>query len=115
MYYMNMNSYSCRAPSLISADISSLAVILKMISEPNRLRILCLLQNSQEHCVCEFSEHMKDVSQSLLSHHLADLRGAGLVGSEKRGLKVYYSLTEKGTEVTNTVLSLVTGGDKNEN
>lgn len=65
--------------------------------------------------MCEFSEHMKDVSQSLLSHHLADLRGAGLVGSEKRGLKVYYSLTEKGTEVTNTVLSLVTGGDKNEN
>lgn len=112
---MNMHSYSCCSPSAVSADISSLAGILKMISEPNRLRILCLLQNGQAHCVCEFSEHMKDVSQSLLSHHLADLRGAELVINEKRGLKVYYSLTEKGAAVTRTVLSLVMNGDKNEN
>lgn len=110
---MNMRSYSCCSPSTVSADITSLASILKTISEPNRLRILCLLQNSEEHCVCEFSEHMKDVSQSLLSHHLADLRGAELVESEKRGLKVYYRLTEKGSRITKNVLSLtINEGEK---
>lgn len=110
---MNMRSYSCCSPSDVSADITSLASILKTISEPNRLRILCLLQNSEERCVCEFSEHMKDVSQSLLSHHLADLRGAGLVESEKRGLKVYYKLTVKGSSITNNVLSLpINEGEK---
>lgn len=111
---MNMHSYSCCSLSNTSADISSLASVLKTISEPNRLRILCLLQNSEEHCVCEFSEHMKDVSQSLLSHHLADLRGAGLVTSDKRGLRMYYKLTKKGSNITNTVLALAVSEGKNE-
>lgn len=112
---MNMHSYTCCTPSAVSANVSSLASMLKTISEPNRLRILCILNNDEEHCVCEFSEHMKDVSQSLLSHHLADLRGAGLVESEKRGLRVYYRLTETGADITNKVLSLTTKEVENEN
>lgn len=54
---------------------------------------------------------MKDVSQSLLSHHLADLREAGLVESEKRGLRAYYKLTKLGAETTDTVMSLTTKGE----
>lgn len=54
---------------------------------------------------------MKDVSQSLLSHHLADLRDAGLVESEKRGLRVYYRLTKLGSDTTNKVLSLKSKGE----
>jgi DNA-binding transcriptional ArsR family regulator len=52
---------------------------------------------------------MKDVSQSLLSHHLADLRAADMVVSEKRGLKVYYKLTEQGMKITNRVLAIQQG------
>lgn len=107
-----MRSYSCCENTTRSIDVSSLAPLLKVVGEPNRLRILCILQNSEEHCVCEFSDHMHDVSQSLLSHHLADLREAGLVTSEKRGLKVYYRLTDFGNTVTNTILSLTKGGKK---
>lgn len=106
---MNMNSYSCCATAPVGTDIASLASLLKTISEPNRLRILYALQNGEEHCVCEFSDHMKDVSQSLLSHHLADLRAADMVVSEKRGLKVYYKLTEQGMKITNRVLALQQG------
>lgn len=106
LYYMNMRSYSCCFNPVLSRDIASLAVLLRVISEPNRLRILCILQTDEEHCVCELSEHMKDVSQSLLSHHLADLRDAGLVTSTKRGLRVYYTLTPLGIATTATVLSL---------
>jgi DNA-binding transcriptional ArsR family regulator len=107
---MNMRSYNCCQAPDASTDISSLAALLKIISEPTRLRILCILNNDEEHCVCEFSEHIQEASQSLLSHHLADLRDAGLVTSEKRGLKVYYRLTERGSSAAETVLSLHTGG-----
>ncbi len=106
-----MRSYTCCTTQYTSTDVASLAPILKTIGEPNRLRILCILQSSEEHCVCEFSEHMKDVSQSLLSHHLADLREAGLVQSEKRGLRVYYRLTQSGADIIKTVSSLTTKWD----
>jgi ArsR family transcriptional regulator len=87
-------------------EVESLSSVLKVIAEPNRLRVLCILQTDGSYCVCELEAHMPEVSQSLLSHHLADLRAAGLVQSEKEGLKVYYSLTHKGKHITQTVLSL---------
>ena len=40
-------------------------------------------------CVCELVP-LFDVSQPTVSHHLRVLRDAGLVGSKKRGLWVYY-------------------------
>lgn len=103
---MNTCSYDCCLSTVEANDVNQITQLLKIISEPNRLRILCVLQNNQEHCVCEFEQHLKDVSQSLLSHHLADLRKAGLVSSQKRGLRVYYRLTSFGLNITNKVLSL---------
>lgn len=103
---MNMYSYECCGNTTASEGVESLAALLKIISEPNRLRILCVLDASTELCVCELMQHIPDMSQSLLSHHLADLKGAGLVESDKRGAKVYYRLTHAGERVTHTVLSL---------
>ena len=75
---MNMSSYSCCHSSVDTGNLAELSATLKLVAEPNRLRILCILGDEGTHCVCEFTEHMPTVSQSLLSHHLADLRGAGL-------------------------------------
>lgn len=112
---MNMSSYSCcRIEAGESAEVENLGELLGTIAEPNRLRVLCILQADGSHCVCDLNTHMPDVSQSLLSHHLADLREAGLVMSEKRGLKVYYSLTPKGAHITRTVLELTKKGNKDE-
>lgn len=105
-----MRSYVCCSQTQTSDDVVALATTLRVISEPNRLRILCVLQAEAEHCVCELMEHLPDVSQSLLSHHLADLKTAGLVESEKRGAKVYYQLSDNGAAVTKTVLSLTKKG-----
>ncbi len=71
--------------------------LLKLVAEENRLKLLCILSEG-EHCVCEIMEHV-DMSQSLISHHLADLKSAGLVIDEKRGLRVYYQLTEGGKKI----------------
>lgn len=50
-------------------------------------------------------EHV-DLSQSLISHHLKDLKDAGIVTDEKRGLYVYYSLTKQGKNITTTLFHL---------
>ena len=104
---MNMCSYKCCNPTeVISTTIDDRAKLLKLLGEPNRLRIMCVLNNGSEHCVCEFDDHMPDVSQSLLSHHLADLKDAGLVVSEKRGQRAYYRLTTYGETAIGHVLNI---------
>ena len=104
-YYMNMRSYSCcKASSTSSINIAAFVPLLKLIAEPNRLRILCILaQNS--HCVCELMEHT-DLSQSLISHHLRDLKTAGLVVDTKKGLRVYYTLTSSGRKLMQSLLPI---------
>jgi len=46
------------------------------------------------------------MSQSLISHHLKDLKDAGVVMDEKRGLRVYYWLTDKGKHITNLLFQI---------
>lgn len=89
----------------MSQDLDELSSLLKLVSEQNRLKLLCLLQQGQ-HCVCEILEHYQ-MSQSLTSHHLADLKQAGLVKSRKDGRKALYSLTSTGRKITKTILSLI--------
>lgn len=102
---MNMSSYSCCLPSSDEANtVIDISRILKVVSEASRLKILCILRQG-EHCVCEMIEHV-DLSQSLISHHLRDLRDAGLVVDQKKGLRVYYMLTEKGTKITNLIFQI---------
>lgn len=103
--YMNMSSYSCcSAQSKESKNVEALSVLLKIVSEESRLKLLCILLKG-EHCVCELMDHNK-LSQSLISHHLKDLKDSNIVTSRKDGLRVYYSLTEKGKHITNLLFKI---------
>lgn len=95
----------------MSQDLDQLSSLLKLVSEQNRLKLLCLLQHG-EHCVCEILEHYQ-MSQSLTSHHLADLKQAGLVKSHKDGRKALYSLTAKGRTITKKIISLINESKSN--
>ena len=100
-----MSSYSCCSKtSKESKKISSLSSILKLVTEESRLKLLCILKE-KEHCVCELMEHV-GMSQSLISHHLKDLKEAGVVDSQKKGLYVYYSLTKNGKRVINLLFKI---------
>lgn len=100
-----MSSYSCcSAKSSESSKMESLSSLLRVVSEESRLKLLCILRKGK-HCVCEMEEHVK-LSQSLISHHLKDLKEAGIVSDEKKGLKAYYSLTKKGEKIINTLFTL---------
>jgi len=102
---MNMSSYNCCTPSTKETrNVTTLTEILKIVSEESRLKLLCILRHG-EHCVCELMEHV-DLSQSLISHHLHDLKEAKVVTSEKRGLKVHYALTQKGQKITNLLFQI---------
>ena len=74
--------------------IPILADFLRVISEENRLRIVCYLQKHGERCVCEIQRFL-DLPQNLISHHLKILRDFGLISSRKEGLKVFYSINKE--------------------
>ena len=93
-----MDSYNCCSSNKGEFKrIVSLSSLLKIVSVKSRLKLLCILKN-EEHCVCEIMKHV-GMSQSLISHHLADLREIGLVIDEKRKQRVYYRLTKLGGKI----------------
>lgn len=76
----------------LSADAASeLALVLKALAEPTRLRLLSIIQAHEdgEACVCELAEPI-DLTQPTVSHHLKVLHDAGLVTRERRATWVYY-------------------------
>ena len=102
---MNMRSYKCcSSDDSESKKIGNLSVLLKIVSDNSRLQILCILQTG-EHCVCELIE-ASNLSQSLISHHLKDLKDAKLVSSKKVGKWVHYSLTDEGKRITNLLFQI---------
>lgn len=74
---------------------------LKLIAVKARIQILLLLVDNP-HCVCDLTAHT-GYSQSLVSHHLADLMKACLVGSKKDGKYVEYFLNANGRELLKAV------------
>jgi len=75
------------------ANLSQTVEFLKIISEENRLKILCLLRE-KEKCVCDIWQYLS-LPQNLVSHHLKVLKDFELVLSRREGLKVIYSINKK--------------------
>jgi ArsR family transcriptional regulator len=88
---------TCCAPlsqALLSADDArALAVRLKALADPARLRLVSILLASdrQQACTCELTEPL-GLSQPTVSHHLKKLAEAGLITGERRGVWTYYSV-----------------------
>ncbi len=86
---------ACCTP-LTSAPLSAeqaedLALRLKAVADPTRLRLLSLVLASEgmEACTCDLTEPL-GLSQPTVSHHLKKLAAAGLVVGERRGTWTYY-------------------------
>ena len=67
------------------------ALLLKALAEPVRLRLMSLIASHPggEACVCDLNDAF-DLSQPTISHHLKVLHEAGLLDRAKRGVWVYY-------------------------
>jgi DNA-binding transcriptional ArsR family regulator len=68
-----------------------IALRLKALADPVRVKLVSLLFGSEagEECSSELAVAV-DLSESTVSHHLSQLRRAGLVESERRGMNVYH-------------------------
>ena len=70
------------------------AYMLKAISQGTRLCVISLLAEQNELNVSQLVEELK-CEQSLLSHHLTDMRAKGILNCRREGKNCYYSLKNK--------------------
>jgi ArsR family transcriptional regulator, arsenate/arsenite/antimonite-responsive transcriptional repressor len=73
-----------------TAGITDFLSFFKAFCNPTRAQIIEFLLGG-ERCVCEMTGPL-DVSQPLVSHHLALLREAGLLRMRNEGARTYYSI-----------------------
>ena len=74
--------------------MKQLLSIVKALSDPGRIRILCALHAHGELCVCQLQE-MLDLAPSTTSRHMTLLSAAGLVDGRREGRWVYYRLADE--------------------
>lgn len=70
-----------------------LASLFKALSEPVRVRVMSLLLSREELCVCDLVEALA-LPQSVVSRHLAYLRNHNLVNAARRGVWMYYRVSD---------------------
>ena len=68
--------------------------LLKALSNPNRLMILCSLMEKERMSVSELNLSLP-LSQSALSQHLAVLRRDNLVSTSREAQTIYYFLADE--------------------
>ena len=78
----------------------------KALSDPTRLALAVALRDADgECCVCDLA-FVSGRQDKLVSHHLRQLRAAGLASSRKDGRMVLYALTQRGHRLLESVLPL---------
>jgi DNA-binding transcriptional ArsR family regulator len=83
-----------RASQLPKDHLDALTRAAKGFSDPTRLAVAIALRDGEEACVCDLS-WVLGRDEKLISHHLRQLRGAGLARSRRDGKMVMYELTER--------------------
>ena len=74
-------------------QVDNLAVLLKSISHPIRLKILCLLQD-KELTVSEIREEV-ETSGANISQHLNIMRNQGIIDSRKEANFIYNRIADE--------------------
>jgi ArsR family transcriptional regulator, arsenate/arsenite/antimonite-responsive transcriptional repressor len=78
--------------TIYEAAMKSFVKVMKALSDPNRVKIIKLLQQKLM-CVCELQAAL-NLAQPTVSKHLKILEEAGLVDYKKEGLWVNYFLAD---------------------
>jgi len=73
------------------------------LADPTRLMLAAAIGEAEELCVCDLS-WIAERAENLVSHHLRQLRVAGLASSRRNGKMVLYSLTPLGQAMLRVVL-----------
>ncbi len=80
-------------PKTLVDNADKASKLLKSMSNPNRLMVLCHLMDGE--VPVSVLNQAIPLSQSALSQHLAGLRQAGLVDTRRESQAIYYRLKSK--------------------
>ena len=95
----------CALPVVKESWAEERAELMKALADPTRLTMIASLWKAESPiCICDFTAGLS-LSQPTISHHMARLKEAGLVDSEKRGIWIYYRLRDKLPTETRKLLS----------
>lgn len=89
-------------------DLSTATALLRLLSDPTRVRLLALLRR-EELTVAELSAVL-GLAQPRVSTHLAKLKDAGLVRDRRAGVSAYYRFNDNDAEGAADVLRALEGG-----
>ena len=92
-------------PLLRAKTMQRAAILFKHLSDPTRLQVVTLLTERERHVggLCgQFN-----LSQPVVSHHLALLRLGGIVDRRRQGKNNFYSLTDTGYRLSNICKGMV--------
>lgn len=93
-------------PDLSDRAAADLAVVVKALADPTRLRIVDALRKSSPEALCQCElVPLFDMSQQALSRHLKVLASAGVIASERRGVWAYSFVLPDALEALRTWLS----------
>jgi ArsR family transcriptional regulator len=99
----------CELPIVKGSWASHTSKLMKALADPTRLTMLASLWKADAPiCICDFTAGLR-LSQPTISHHMAKLKEAGLVDSEKRGIWIYYRVHDKLAPATRRVLGQLIG------
>jgi ArsR family transcriptional regulator len=84
------------------------ADIFKALADETRLTIISLLLRHGELCVCDV-EAVLNISQSKASRHLRYLKHAGLIDDRRKGIWVYYRISDEKKTAAAKVLQANSG------
>jgi len=80
-------------PDLEPEQAVGLAVVVKALADPTRLRIVDAIRKADPEAICQCELlPLFAMSQAGLSKHLKVLIAAGVLGSERRGTWMFYYL-----------------------
>src|ERR1700738_223225 len=95
----------CELPDVNERWANNTSELMKALADPTRLTMLASLWKADDPiCICDFTAGL-ELTQPTISHHMAKLKEAGLVESEKRGIWIYYRLHRKLAPATRQLLS----------
>jgi DNA-binding transcriptional ArsR family regulator len=99
-------------PNKLQKNAKKAAGLLKSMSHPSRLMVLCHLMNGE--CPVSVLNKAVPLSQSALSQHLASLRDAGLVETRRESQIIHYRLNSEAVADILQVLYRIYCKPKNE-
>lgn len=83
-----------RATQPAADGLDELARTARAFGDPTRLAIVIALRAGDEACVCDLG-WVLGRDEKLVSHHLRQLKSAGLARSRREGKMVMYELTQR--------------------